>query len=140
MLPAISYSVPPIVADFVPSLLFNLPPHLPPISEKSPLTSPFLVSDEKGKVWAEAPPTVSYTADLPHPSATTMGTIAGTSSGAPLSVSQLKLEGLVWYSGGRKPSVRAWLVEVERWMRFMCYAQADWVDFLATWLDGVAST
>ena len=85
---------------------------LPPIGEKSPLSSPLSVFDEKGKVRTEAPPTVSYTADLPHPLAATMGTTAGTSLGAPLGIGQLKLEGPARYSGGQKPSVQAWLVEV----------------------------
>ena len=69
-----------------------------------------------------------------------MGTTAGTSTGTPLGIVQLKLEGPTRYSGGRKPSVRAWLVEVERWMRLMRYPLADWVDIVATWLDGAAST
>ena len=114
MLPSTSYSVPPTVADYMSSPAFNLPPHLPPMSEKSPLSNPLPVFDEKGKVRTEAPPTVSYTADLPHPSAANMGTTAGTSSGAPLGIDQFKLEGAKRYSGGRKPGVQAWLVEVEQ--------------------------
>ena len=62
------------------------------------------MSDVKGKVGTEAPH-LSYIADLPHPSAATMGTTAGTSTGAPLGISQLKLEGPTRYSGGQKPSV-----------------------------------
>ena len=69
-----------------------------------------------------------------------MGTIAGTSAGAPLGIGQLKLEGPARYCGGRKPSVRAWLIEVEQWMRLMHYSPADWVDIVATQLDGAAST
>ena len=88
----------------------------------------------------EAPPIISYTADLPHQSAATTGATAGTSTGTPLGIGQLKLEGLARYSGGCKPSVRAWLVEVERWMRLMRYPPTDWVDIVATRLDGAAST
>ena len=54
----------------------------------------------KGKVRTEAPPAISYTANLPHPSAETMETTAGASSGAPLGVGELKLEGPARYSGG----------------------------------------
>ena len=139
--PSAIYSAPANVADFVSLPAFNLPPPcLSPISEKSAQSSPPSVADEKGKVRTEAPPTVSYIADLPHPSAATMGTIAGTSTGAPLGIGQLKLERPARYSGGRKPSVRAWLVEVERWMRLMRYFPADWVDIVATRLDGATST
>ena len=135
------YSAPETVADSVSSPAFNLPPPcLSPISEKSAQSSPPSVSDQKDKMRTDAPPYVSYTADLPHPSAATMGTTAGTSAGAPLGIGQLKLEGPARYSGGRKPSVRAWLVEVERWMRLMRYPPADWVDIVATRLDGAAST
>ena len=139
--PSAIYSAPETVADSVSSLAFNLPPPcLSPISEKSARSSPPSVSEKKDKMRTDAPPTVSYTADLPHPSAATMGTTAGTSAGAPLGIGQLKLEGPARYSGGQKPSVRAWLVEVERWMRLMRYPPADWVDIVATRLDGAAST
>ena len=107
VLPSTLHSTPPIAIDSVSPLAFNLPPHLPPINEKSPLSSPFLVSNEKGKVRIEAPPTVSYIADLPHPSAATMGTTVGTSLGMPLGIGQLKLEGPARYFGGQKPRVRA---------------------------------
>ena len=118
--PSAIYSAPETVADSVSSPAFNLPPPcLSPISEKSAQSSPPTVSDVKGKVRTEAPPTMSYTADLPHPSAATMGTTAGTSTGAPLGIGQLKLEGPARYSGGRKPSVRAWLVEVDCWTVWM---------------------
>ena len=139
--PSAIYSAPETITDSVSLPAFNLPPPcLPPISEKSAQFSPPSVSDVKGKVRTEAPPTMSYTADLPHPSAATMGTTAGTSTGAPLGIGQLKLEGPARYSGGRKSSVRAWLVEVERWMHLMRYPPADWVDIVATRLDGAAST
>ena len=120
------YSTPAPVADSVSSLAFNLPPPcLSPISEKSTMSSPPSVSDVKNKVRTEGPPHIEYIADLPHQSASTMGTTTGTSAGAPLGIGQLKLEGLARYSGGQKPSVRAWLVEVERWMRLMRYSPAD---------------
>ena len=139
--PSAIYSAPANVADSVSSPALNLPPPcLSPIGEKSAESSPPSMSDVKGKVRTEAPPTVSYTAELPHPSATTMGTTAGTSAGTPLGISQLKLEGPARYSGGRKPSVRALLVEVERWMCLMRYPPADWVDIVVTRLDGAAST
>ena len=100
------YSAPETVADSVSLPAFNLPPPcLSPISEKSAQSGPPSVSDQKDKMRTDAPPYVSYTADLPHPSAATMGTTAGTSTGAPLGIGQLKLEGPVRYSGGRKPSV-----------------------------------
>ena len=141
MFPSAIYSAPANAADSVSSPAFNLPPPcLSPISEKSAQSSPPSVSEMKGKMRTDAPPTVSYTADLPHPLVATMGTTAGRSADAPLGIGQLKLEGPARYSGGRKPIVRAWLVEVERWMRLMRYPPADWVDIVATRLDGVAAT
>ena len=134
------HSTPAPVTDFVPLLAFNLPPPcLSPISEKSALSSPPSVSDVKDKVRTEVPPDIEYTADLPHQLAATMGTTAGTSVGAPLGIDQLKLEGPARYSGGQKPSVQAWLVEVERWICLMRYPPADWVDIVATRLDGAKS-
>ena len=124
VLPSTSHSVPATITDFMSSPVFNLPPCLSPISEKSALFSPSSVSDTKGQVRTEAH-VVSYTADLPHPSATIMRTTAWTSSGAPLVISQVKLEERARYSGGMKPSVRAWLIEVEQWMRLMRYPPAD---------------
>ena len=101
MFPSTSHSGSATVADSVSSLAFNLPPTcLSPISEKSAPSSPPPVSDMKGKVGTEAPPHLLYTADLPHPSAATMGIIAKTSVGAPLGIGQLKLEGPVRYSSG----------------------------------------
>ena len=136
-----SHSAPVTVADSVSSPAFNLPPPcLSPISEKSALPSPPPVFDVKGKVGTRAPLHIEYTADLPHQLAATMGTTAGTSTGAPFGIGELKVEGPARYSSGRKPSVRAWLVEVERWMHLMRYPLADWVDIVATWLDGAAST
>ena len=141
VLPSKSHSALATVVDFVSSPTFNLPPPcLSPIREESVLFSPPLGPNVKGKVWIEAPLIISYTTNLPHPSATTMGTTAGTSVGMPLGIGQLKLEGPARYSGGQKPSVRTWLVEVERWMRLMHYLPADWVDIVATRLDGAAST
>ena len=96
--------------------------------------------DVKDKVRTGAPPYIEYPADLPHQLVATMGTTAGTSVGAPLGIGQLKLEGLARYFGDQKPSVQAWLVEVERWMHLMRYPPADWVDIVATRLDGAAST
>ena len=91
--PSAIYSAPANVADSVSSPAFNLPPPcLSPISEKSTHSGPPPVSDVKGKVGTEAPPFLSYTADLPHPSTATMGTTAETSAGAPLGIDQLKLE------------------------------------------------
>ena len=103
-------------------------------------TGPPHVSDMKGKVGTRAPPHIEYTANLPHQSAAAIGTTTGTSVGAPLGIGQLKLEGPMRYSSGQKPSMRAWLVEVEQWMPLMCYPPADWVDIVATRLDGAAST
>ena len=97
------------------------------------------MSDVKGKVGIGAPPHIECIANLPHQSAATMGTTARTSTGAPLGIGQLKLEGPVRYSGGRKSSVRAWLVEVEQWMRLMRYPPTDWVDIVVTRLDEATS-
>ena len=112
VLPSTFYFVPLNFANSISLLMFNLLPHLPPINEKSPLSGSLPVSDEKCKVRIEAPPTILYNVNLPHPSATTMGTTAGTSLGAPLGIDQLQLEGPARYFGGRKPSVRAWLVKM----------------------------
>ena len=71
------------------------------------------MSNVRGKVGTEGPPHLSYIADLPHLSAATMRTTVGRSVGAPLGIGQLKLEGPARYSDGWKPSVQAWLVEVE---------------------------
>ena len=126
MLPSTSYSAPANVVDLLSSLAFNLPPPcLSPISEKSALSSPPSVYDVKGKVRTEAPHTMLYIANLPHQLAATMGTTTGASAGAPLGIGQLKLEGPTRYSGNQKPSVQAWLVEVEKWMHLMRYPPAD---------------
>ena len=132
--------MPPTVVDFVSLPAFNLPPYLSPISEKSSLSNTHSVSNVKGKVRTEAAPIVSYTDDLLHPLAATMRITVGTSSGAPLGIRQLKLERLARRFGDRKPSVRALLVEVERWMHLMCYYPVDWVDIVVTQLDGATST
>ena len=101
VLPLTSHSAPAPVADSVSSPAFNLlPACLSSISEKSALSNPPSVSDAKGKVRTETPPHILYTADLPHSSAATMGTTVGTSSCAPLGISQLKLEELERYFGG----------------------------------------
>ena len=72
--PSAIYSAPKTVTDSVSSPAFNLPPPcLSPISEKSAPSGPLSVSDVKGKVGTEAPPFVSYTADLPHPWGPQMG-------------------------------------------------------------------
>ena len=67
------------------------------------------MSNMKGKMRIEAPPTFFNVADLPHPFVATMGT----STIMPLDIGQLKLEGLERYFGGKKPSVQAWLVNLE---------------------------
>ena len=95
-----SYSMPLTIAYIVSLPTFNLPPCLSLISEKSPLFSPPSVSDVKGKMRTNALHTVSYTADLPHPLAPTIGTMIGTSSCARLGIDQLKLEGPPRYFGG----------------------------------------
>ena len=101
VLPSTSYSAPATVADSVSSPAFNLhPPCLSPISEKSALSSPSFVSNVKGEVRIDAPPTVLYIANLPHQLVATMGTTAGTSAGAPLCIGQMKLEGPARYFGG----------------------------------------
>ena len=125
VLQSTSHSTPATIANSMSSPAFNLPPCLSHISEKLALFNPPSVFDVKGKVRTKAPPTISYTADLPHPLVATIGTIAGTSVGAPLGIGQLKLEGPARYSSGWKPSVRAWLVKVEQWMCLMRYPLAD---------------
>ena len=132
VLPSTSYSAPLTIMDSVSSPVFNLQLYLFPISEKSPLSSPPLMFNKKGKARTEAPFFVLYIADLHHPLATTMGTTVETSLGEPLSIGQLKLEGLVRYFSGWKPSVRAWLVEVEWWIHLMSYPPADEVDIVVT--------
>ena len=98
--PSTSHSASATITNSVSSPAFNLPPPcLSPISEKSALYSPPPVSDVKGKVGTGAPFHIEYTANLPHQSAATMGTTAGTSAGAPLGIGQLKLEGAAMYSG-----------------------------------------
>ena len=124
--PSTFHSAPATVTDSVSSPAFNLPPPcLPPISEKLALSGPPPVSNVKGKVRTNAHPHIEYIADLPRQSAATIRTTAGTSTGAPLGIGQLKLEGPTRYSSGQKPSVRACLIEVERWMRLMRYPPAD---------------
>ena len=57
---------------------------------------------------------------------------------APLAMGQMKLEAPPQYSGGKKPSVRRWLGEVQRWMRLMAYPEDQYVDIVATRLEGAA--
>ena len=92
VLPSASHYVPTTVADSMSSLAFNLPPCLSPISMMSDLPSPPSGPHTKGKMRTDAPLTILYTANLPHPSAATMATTTGTSTGVPLGIGQLKLE------------------------------------------------
>ena len=62
------------------------------------------------------------------------------SAGVSVYMGQLRLDAPVRFSGTRKQNVRSWLVEMERWMRLMRYPEPDWIDILATRLDGTAST
>ena len=58
----------------------------------------------------------------------------------PHTVGALRLEAPPRYGGGTRPGVRAWLREVSRWMRLMEYPRANWVDIVATRLEGAASS
>ena len=87
-LPSTSHTVLPSVANSVSSPTFNLSQCLSPISEKSIPSSPPPIVDGKGHVRTEAPPTISITADLPHPSVATTSASVGTSTGTPLGIDQ----------------------------------------------------
>ena len=134
-------TAPELVADSVSSPVFNLPPSLSTIGEESPSTSAKFQVDSKVGMRTAVPPFETHTAPLPHTSVATTAGSAGTSTGATtIGIGQLKLEGPARYSGGRRPNVRSWLVDVEKWMRLMRYPTTDWIDIVATQLDGAASS
>ena len=69
--------------------------------------------------------------------------IAGTSGGAAggaLGVGQMKLDAPPRYLGGRRPGPRAWLSQMEQFMRLMKYPVTDWLDVVAMRVDGAASS
>lgn len=71
--------------------------------------------------------------------------VPGTSLGTGLPaverrIGELRLEGPPRFNGTRKPGVRTWLVEIERWMRLMRYDEVDYVDIVGTRLEGPASS
>ena len=116
------------IADLVSSLEFNLLPCPFPNQRGVTHVQPSIVSNVKGKMRTVVPPIVSYTLDLSHPLVATTGAAAEKSLGAPLGIGQLKLKEPMRYYGSQKPTVRAWLVEVELWMRLMLYPLTEWVN------------
>ena len=54
-------------------------------------------------------------------------------------VGQIKMETPPQCSGKRHPGVRVWLTQMEQYMRLMCYAPTDWLDIVATRVEGVVS-
>ena len=64
------------------------------------------------------------------------GTVATVGPG----VGQMKLDTPPRYSSGRRPGVRVWLSQMERYMRLMRYPTTDWLDIVAMRVDGAASS
>ena len=54
-------------------------------------------------------------------------------------VGQMKLDAPPRYGGGRKPSARVWLSQMDCYMRLMKYPQSDWLDVVAMRVEGAAS-
>ena len=63
----------------------------------------------------------------------------GVPSVAEPTMGQMKLEAPVRYSGARRPGVRVWLRQMERYMRLMRFPQQDWIDVVETRTEGGAS-
>ena len=55
-------------------------------------------------------------------------------------VGQMKLEAPPQYSGKRQPRARVWLTQMERYMKLMCYTPTNWLDVVAMWVEGAASS
>ena len=49
-----------------------------------------------------------------------------------------KLDPPPQFNGGKQPGVRAWLQSVEHWMRLQHFRAEEWVDIVATRLEGAA--
>ena len=58
-------------------------------------------------------------------------------AGAPAPVNE-KLDPPPRFNGGKQPGVRAWLQSVERWLRLQHFRVEEWVDIVATRLEGAA--
>ena len=55
-------------------------------------------------------------------------------------VGQMKLEAPPQYSGKRQPGARAWLTQMERYMRLMRYTPTNWLDVMTMRVEGAASS
>ena len=55
-------------------------------------------------------------------------------------VGQMKLDAPPRYGGGRRPGVRVWLSQMERYMRLMKYPRSDWLDVVAMRVKEAASS
>ena len=68
--------------------------------------------------------------------------VSGTAGGAVMGVGvgQMKLDAPPRYGGGRRPGVRVWLSQMERYMRLMKYPRSDWLDVVAMRVEGAASS
>ena len=55
-------------------------------------------------------------------------------------VGQMKLEAPPQYSGKRQARARAWLTQMERYIKLMRYTPTDWLDVVAMWVEGTASS
>jgi hypothetical protein len=102
--------------------------------------------DIKAKVTSGEPqwtkgsvPATQFTADMHGPGVGTSGA-GGPSGMAGPGVGQMKLDAPPRYAGGRRPGVRTWLAQMERYMRLMRYAPTDWIDVVAMRVDGAASS
>ena len=76
-----------------------------------------------------------------HPEAA--GTSGGGGTGGAaisVGVGQMKLDAPPRYGGGRRPGVRVWLSHMERYMRLMKFPPTDWLDIVAMWVEGAASS
>ena len=101
-------------------------------------TGPEYTSDSR------AVPSPRMMSDMGPTGNTTAGTLfpgtSGTAAVAGPGVGQMKLDAPPRYSGGRRPSVRVWLSQMERYMRLMRYPNTDWLDIIAMRVDGTASS
>ena len=53
---------------------------------------------------------------------------------------QMKIEAPPRYSGKRQLGVYMWLTQMERYMKLMKYSPSDWLDIVATRVEGSASS
>ena len=52
----------------------------------------------------------------------------------------MKLEAQPRYSSKRQLGAQIWLIQMEQYMRLICYAPTDWLDIVAIRVEGVASS